>query len=229
MKDSNLDLQIQLNALADGELNASESEALLERVEMDSKLREELCDIHRLKDMVSYAYSEETLSPRPRKQNSRWHLAVAAAAVVFFTMGFMGGRFMAPTEILAPFALGEIQPKPNKVVLFVGYSDQRKFEQVLDRAEGLLKQYQSQGAEVNVVTSAGGIDLLSKVNSPYLERIERLSDNYAALQFVACNNTLARLAREGTPVQLVDSAVVKPSAVQFVVERLQQGWSYVAI
>jgi intracellular sulfur oxidation DsrE/DsrF family protein len=49
------------------------------------------------------------------------------------------------------------------------------------------------------------------------------------VQFVACNNTIARLAREGKPVELVDAAVVKASAVQFVVEKLKQGWSYQAI
>jgi intracellular sulfur oxidation DsrE/DsrF family protein len=229
MKPTNDDMHIKLNGLADGELDARESEALLEQVESDSELREELCDIHRLKDMVRYAYSDESISPQQRQPQTRWRFAVAAAAVLFFTMGFMGGRMIAPTDVLAPFELGAIEPQPNKIVLFVGYSDQKKFEQVLDRAELLLQQYAGEGAEVNVVASAGGIDLLSKVNSPYLERIESLSANYAALQFVACNNTLARMAREGKPVMLVDSAMIRPSAVQFVVERLQQGWSYVAI
>jgi intracellular sulfur oxidation DsrE/DsrF family protein len=68
-----------------------------------------------------------------------------------------------------------------------------------------------------------------RTSTPYLKRIETLSASYDALQFVACNNTIARLAREGKAVDLVDVALIQPSAVQFVVERLRQGWSYVAI
>ena len=76
---------------------------------------------------------------------------------------------------------------------------------------------------------ARGIAPLARHLHVYLQRIKALSDSYAALQFVACNNTIAKLVREGKDVALVENAVVKPSAVQFVVERLQQGWSYVAI
>ncbi|MEN8178505.1 MAG: hypothetical protein ABFS39_07770 [Pseudomonadota bacterium] len=152
-----------------------------------------------------------------------------ASVLKIFTLGFMGGRLVVPLGALTPFELAEVQSQPNKVVLFVGYSDEEKFQQVLDQAEHLLQQYAGQGVEVNVVASAGGIDLLRKTATPYLKRIESLSSNYAALQFVACNNTLARFAQEGKSVNLVDSAVIRPSAVQFVVERLKQGWSYTAI
>ncbi len=229
MKITDDDIHLQLNALADGELNAEQSESLLEKIEHDSDLREALCDIHRLKDMVKYAYAEKNLPPRQKQPLAQWRIAFAAAAVAIFTLGFMGGRLMAPTDALGSFELGEIQAQPNKVVLFVGYSDAGKFQRVLDQAEHLLQQYAGQGVEVNVVASAGGIDLLRKTATPYLERIESLSSNYAELQFVACNNTLAQYAREGKAVNLVDSAVIRPSAVQFVVERLQQGWSYTAI
>ena len=223
------DMHIQLNALADGELSAGESEALLESIEDDTSLREELCDIHRLKDMVRYAYAERTPASRQRRSLKQFRIGLAVAAVALLSIGFMGGRLMGPVAPLDSFELGQVEAQPNKVVLFVGYSDEVKFQRVLDQAERLLREYRDQGVEVNVVASAGGIDLLRKTASPHIERIQNLSENYAALQFVACNNTLARLAREGRPVSLVDSAVIHPSAVQFVVERLKQGWSYMAI
>ncbi len=219
----------KLNALADGALEPSQSEALLEEIEQDAELRETLCDIHRLKDMVRYAYADSAPPQRRSRLNPPWRLGMAAAAVALLCVGFLGGRLSLSVDPLAPFELAQVVPQPNKVVLFVGYSDKDRFQRVLDRAEQLLIQYQGQGVEVNVVASAGGIDLLRTSSSPYLDRIRDLSDNYAAIQFVACNNTIARLVQDGKDVSLVENAVVKPSAVQFVVERLQQGWSYVAI
>jgi uncharacterized protein len=221
----------QLNALADGSLDASQSEKLLEDIERDAELREALCDIHRLKDMVRYTYAESEPPNRHHRLTERFRLVagMAAAVVLLLGLGFVGGRLTLPNDPLAPFELTQVVSQPNKVVLFVGHSDAGKFQQTLDRAERLLIQYEGQGVEVNVVASAGGIDLLRKASSPYLQRIRNLSDNYAALQFVACNNTIAKLVREGKDVALVENAVIKPSAVQFVVERLQQGWSYVAI
>lgn len=228
MNNSDKQTEFQLNALADGELNREESEKLLERIEQDTGLREALCDIHRLKDMIRYAYAKDTM-PQPRRAGSKsWRIGLAAAAIALFSFGFMSGRLSQPTDSLTPFELGQVPAQPNKVILYVGHSDQLKFQRVLDRAEQLLKQYAGQGVEVDVLASSGGIDLL-RTSSPYLKRIQELGANYASLQFVACNNTLARLAREGKPVALIDKAVVKPSAVQFVVERLKQGWSYVAI
>ena len=228
MNASDKPIDIQLNALADGELQRDESEALLEQIEQDSHLREALCDIHRVKDMVRYAYADDSHPPQRKSRSTPWRVGLVAAAIALFSLGFMSGRLLPPEDALAPFELGQIQAQPNKVVLFVGHSDQDKFQHALDRAEHLLKQYAGQGVEVDILTSSDGIDLL-RTSSPYLNRIEALGASYASLQFVACNNTLARLAREGKPVELVDRAVVKPSAVQFVVERLSQGWSYVAI
>ncbi len=231
MNKRNDDTYEKLNALADGSLDAAQSEGLLEEIEQDAELRESLCDIHRLKDMVRYAYAECEPPPRQQRLTDRFRLgaSVAAAAVVLFSIGFVGGRLTLPNDPLAPFELTQVVPQPNKVVLFVGSSDSAKFQLALDRAEKLLNQFHGQGVEVNLVASAGGIDLLRKASSPYLQRIRDLSDSYAALQFVACNNTIAKLMREGKDVALIENAVVKPSAVQFVVERLQQGWSYVAI
>ncbi len=231
MNERNKETYQKLNALADGSLDPAQSESLLEEIEHDAELRESLCDIHRLKDMVRYAYTECDPPRRRQRLSDRFRLgaSVTAAAVVLFSLGFLGGRITLPNDPLVPFELTQVVPQPNKVVLFVGTSDTAKFEQALDRAEQLLNQLHGQGVEVNLVASAGGIDLLRKTSSPYLQRIRDLSDSYAALQFVACNNTIAKLVREGKDVALVDNAVVKPSAVQFVVERLQQGWSYVAI
>ena len=229
MNQADEQIQIQLNALADGELPWAESEALLSRIEQDSEMREALCDIHRLKDMVRYAYADHSMPHRQQRSIGQLRGGLFAAAILLFSLGFAGGWLLQPTDTLHGFELGQIKAQPNKVVLFVSNSDPEKFAYALERTEQLLREYSGQGVEVNLLTSAGGIDLL-RTSSPFVERIKTLSARYASsVQFVACNNTIARLVREGKPVELVDTAVVKTSAVQFVVERLKQGWSYQAI
>lgn len=116
-----------------------------------------------------------------------------------------------------------------KVVLYLGDSDPDKFSKTLQTAEELLKRYETNGTEVYVVTSAGGVDLLRTATSSVAADISALKERYASLHFVACNNTLFNLKKKGQPIQLVNEAEVAPSAVSFVVDHLKKGWTYMAI
>ena len=61
-------------------------------------------------------------------------------------------------------------------------------------------------------------------------RIEAMKVRYGdSVDFVACNNTIMRFRNQGIPVDLIDTAHVAPSALQYVVDRLKEGWTYVAI
>jgi len=82
---------------------------------------------------------------------------------------------------------------------------------------------------VYVVTSAEGIDLLRLGTTQHASRIVQMSENYPHLRFVACSNTLYSFKQRGELVALVDEADVAPSAVQFVVDHMRQGWRYIAI
>jgi len=219
-----------LNALADGELGRQEREALLERIALDDDLGRALCDIQRTKDFVRLAYPEVEVAPEraePRQAGRWWQ---AAAAVLLFVAGTGTGmlldRQVGTTE---PFALSQVAPVPDKIVLYIGESDHGKFDRVLDEAESYLKTHATAGAEVNIVTSAGGIDMLRTGVTPVAQRISALAAEYGALNFIACNTTISRLRDKGEDVGLVREAKVAPSAVQFVVGRLQEGWGYLAI
>ncbi|WP_457676647.1 hypothetical protein [Thiolapillus sp.] len=230
----NLDMKTReslLNALADNELDAREQEAMLARLEQDEELRNELCDIRRVKDLVRYAYPLDEISEPPGRGNRPGFLARAAGILVLVLSGFLGGWLLAPGKggEVDAFRLADVQPDAMKVVLYLGDSDPAKFQKTLKTAENLLKRYEQRGTEVYVVTSAGGVDLLRTATTSVAADISALKDRYASLHFVACNNTLFNLKKKGKPVQLVEEAEVAPSAVSFVVNRLKQGWTYVAI
>ncbi|WP_457666693.1 hypothetical protein [Thiolapillus sp.] len=219
----------KLNALADNELNARETESLMAQLDQDEELRGELCDIRRVKDLLQYAYPEESAQTVVSRKSA--YLARAAAVLVLVLSGFVGGWMLAPGSgrIDQGFRLTDVNADAMKVVLYLGDSDPDKFTRTLQTAEELLKRYESNGTEVYVVTSAGGVDLLRTATSSVAADISALKDRYASLHFVACNNTLFNLKKKGQPIQLVNEAEVAPSAVSFVVEHLKKGWTYMAI
>lgn len=228
MKETNKSEDYRLNALADGELDSIESEALIQEIRRNPEMQRELCDIHMLKDMVKSAYREDN-QQSPLSYGKNHYLGAIAASFLILAIGFLAGNWSATPSLNEGFALSMVNAAPGKVVLHIGESDLDKFEQVLSQAEQLLSDYGKKNMQVDIVTSAGGIDLLRKNTSLHIQKVASMKKNYDSLAFVACNNTLAKLKKEGKPTELVAEAEIAPSAVQYVVQRLQQGWQYVAI
>jgi intracellular sulfur oxidation DsrE/DsrF family protein len=228
MNEINTSEKYRLNALADGELDTLETEALIKEIRNDPELQRELCDIHMLKDMVKSAYPVENqpASTRYRKQS---YLGAVAASLIILTVGFFVGNWSGSHPQNDGFALSMVQPSSSKIVLHIGDSDNDKFERALKKAEQLLVDYGQKNMQVDIVTSAGGIDLLRKNTSLHIQKVSTMKKSYNSLAFIACNNTLAKLKQEGQPTDLIAEAQIAPSAVSYVVNRLQQGWSYVAI
>lgn len=228
MNEQNTAEKYRLNALADGELDTAETEQLLKEIKQDRSLQRELCDIHLVKDMVKSAYPEQEKTHTSRKTN--WlNFSAVAASVLILGVGFLIGNQFQSNISPDGFTISMVEQQPNKIVMYLGESGEQIFLDTLSQAEDFLRQNQNSQMKVDIVVSAGGIDLLRKTASPHLSKVSEMSQQYDALAFVACNNTLARLKREGKNTDIISEAVIAPSAVQYVVKRLQQGWSYVAI
>jgi len=229
----------QLNAFVDGELNELQRERLLNRLDNEPELRGELCDIHRVKDLMVFAYPLTTDKQVSTSANTKYG-AIAASLLAVLSLGFLAGYLTSNQEMLSynqlasnldkkAVRLSDIQQKSEKVIIYLGSSQKEKFDEALDKAESLLTKYKKDGAEVYVVTSAGGIDLLRTSNTASQSRIKTMSSLYKSLHFVACNNQIYELHKKGEDVKLVDEAKVAPSAVQFIVDHLEKGWKYIAI
>ncbi len=222
-------MDTDLNALADGELDSKRSESLLAAMEHDPRLQAELCEVHRIKDLVRHAYPLEADTPATTSRRLGWGSGLAAA-VLLLVGGFAGGWLLAPRLPAAPgFAMTRANADPNRVILYLGESSPAKFRKTLGKAEQLLQRYRDTNIRVTIVASAGGVDLLRAATTPFGDEIRQLARRYDSLQFVACNNTIYRMKQEGKQVALLDEADTAPSAVAYVVDHLRNGWRYIAI
>ncbi|MFP4695617.1 MAG: hypothetical protein ACLFQD_03835, partial [Thiohalospira sp.] len=58
-------------------------------------------------------------------------------------------------------------------------------------------------------------------------RIRNLLSDHPGLKVYACGNTIARLQRRGEQVELLEGTRRASSAVDLIVDRLQDGWRYI--
>lgn len=234
MKINNNTISDMLHALADGQLDPRKREEILALLENDAELRGEMCDIYRTKDLVKSAYPLEDFEQNNhlRITSNYGSYARVASYLFAFILTFGAGYLVRDSGIFSHSVgthLADTKVQKNKVILFLSSSEPEKFVKALSEAEKLAKRFQKTGGSVYVVTSSDGIDLLRLKSSPYTHQIKVLTNLYSSLNFVACNNSLYQFKKAGKPIELIDSAHVAPSAVEFVVKHLQQGWKYIAI
>ena len=122
--------------------------------------------------------------------------------------------------------------KPHRVVIQVDSSDPATMNLTLNNATNVIDYYRDkkEDVEVDIVAFGPGLNMYRADKSPVADRIKHLSD-YAypsKLQFSACNNTKTAMERtEGHPIALLPEATIVPSGVVQIMERQEQGWSYV--
>ena len=232
MNPDSLTIHDRLHALADGQLDAEQSAQLLAEVETDLALQKELCDIQRIKHLVKSAYPLPVMSrpPRMRRRPPVWQQAAVYALVFGLTfLAGVGTQYLPRFGTEEGLTLENAAAHDNRFIVFLDSHEPAKLEQALVKAENLAQQVDKKEGSVYVVTSAEGIDLLRLGTTQHASRIVQMSANYPHLRFVACSNTLYSFKQRGELVALVDEADVAPSAVQFVVDHMRQGWRYIAI
>lgn len=237
----------RLNALIDGELTPSDAEPLLEQLRTDAALRERVSQFQLGKELLRHAYARpaphgsELPRPLPTARARRWP-ALAGAAVLAALMGTVLGwsaREQLPGRLDVVLADAghavatstDTATATQRIVLHLGSAEPGRALAVLERAEGLLDAARAAGQDVRVeiVANGGGLDLLREGVSAHALRIAALRSAHPQLALVACGQTAQRLRDGGVPVRLLPGTIEASSALDEIVLRLQQGWSYVRI
>jgi intracellular sulfur oxidation DsrE/DsrF family protein len=247
----------RLNAFIDDELDATEKSEVFEALAGDSALSQQACELRQLSELVRHAYSNPPpcgrfLKKEPRRLTPFGQAAAAAVLVALgATLGWIGHRQpVSPpgTANMRAMVWGEndrafhsmdlasatSQNGLKRVILHLNTSSPAKFETALSTAERLLKQYatDSHGAEIEVVANASAIKLLRSGYSPYAARVRALQEKYFNLTFIACKDAMDHI-REledlKSDVRLLPGVEVTPSALEHILERMNEGWVYLNV
>ncbi len=221
-----------LHALADGQLDAAQSREVLTWLEQEPALQKELCEIQRLKHLIRTAYPlAETKPAAKHPYRHYWRQAAVyllALGLTFFA-GVNSSHYLPHWHPAEGITLDNAAEYDNRFIVFLDSHEPAKLEKALNKAENLAQQVGRKDGSVYIVTSAEGIDLLRLGATQYESRIIQMSQKYPHLRFVACSNTLYSYKQRGELVELVEPTEVAPSAVEFVVKHMQEGWRYIAI
>ena len=234
-----------LHAFVDGELDVTESEALTARLRSDETLAQRVCALRSLQSMVRLAYAEPPVAAhaQPRVTQRRQLMQRCAYGCLVLLAGLSGGWALRGMEFQTASALPTRasegyqtvslarEADPNRVMLHLDSASPERMEAALDQAERLLDEAEQQGRmmQLEIVANSYGINLMRAGVSPHEARIVRMTKRHANLQWVACNQTIARYTREGQIVELLPVARAAPTAIGEIVTRLQQGWTYVRV
>jgi len=227
-----------ISAYADGELQGSEKTEFEEVLQTDVELQQAYSDLCALKTQLRHTY--QNIAPPVRQQYTSSNYRYAMYAV-FFMLTFSVGWFssdsvhsysnrLAQSDKLSP-GMQVIAEQPGKYILHISVRDKAKFKRTLDQAELLMANYQNkdQNIQLEIIANAGGLDLFREEVSPYAQRVKQLHDQYPNIKFIACSNAVERLREQGQEPNLINSVHQGATAIDQVVKRVHQGWSYIKI
>jgi intracellular sulfur oxidation DsrE/DsrF family protein len=213
------------NAFVDGQLDAADWTAMVERMGDDETLRRRVCELRTLKDMVKGAYADARPQRGAPAANRRGWARVAGVALVFALAGWLTND-----AIERPRAVAELHGvAADGIVVHVASSRGEVVDTALQEVEDYLRDARAAGRKVHVeiVANQTGLDILRADKSVYAKRLEQLRETYPNVTFIACHQTADRLREKGVKVKLLPGVHYAPTALDEIVKRMQQGWVYI--
>jgi len=227
-----------INAYADGELLGSEKDDFEAALISDADLQSALDEVQQLKRELRSAYQQVEVPVQQRESSANYRVAsYIGLFLLAFSSGWISGDFVKNPNTtsaqrgMATQTVSADSVALNRYILHIGTHDDEKFKRALDEAEALLVKYQNNKSliELEVIANAGGLDLFRENATPYSERVKRISQAYPNIRFIACSNAIERLREQGIEPNLINAVHQGPTALDQVVMRMNQGWSYIKI
>ena len=232
-----------LNAYLDDELAGTEKKTLLDQLRADKELRQRVCQLEQVRNMVAIAYHDVTdekqiTHNKPRRFNKYAAIAASLFVAIGAAMGWYAHQQMRPETGLLELA-SQVQHHPAvnegeawRVLMHVTSDDPYRLNALLNETESLLNEYAASKRKVSIqiLANSKGLNMLRSDNNPYTKRIAELQAKYDNLIFTACARAMARIEQEkGEKMTLLPNTKVAPSALQEVLNKQRDGWTYIKI
>ncbi len=240
-----------LNAYIDGELDPAQSAKLELRLRADLPLRRRLLELRRVRELVNTSFRSEppavvTAPCRPALSRRARITIQAIAASLLLAVGISMGINWRPAanddflsmlpkdaQTIRPSHL-DLQTPADEVraIFHVASADPEKIRATLDHVEKLVRSYagKQKRLHVELVANADGLNLLRVGKSPAADQVAYIQKNYGNVRFLACGKTIQRIqAEKGVPVKLLPNVEVASSALDQIILRLRQGWTYIRV
>jgi intracellular sulfur oxidation DsrE/DsrF family protein len=242
-----------LNAYLDGELDPAQTARLEARLRSDLGLRRRLLELRRVRDLVHTSFRTRpeagdtpAVIQAARPARARYALQAMAAGLLLaigITVGLTwrtgGGSddllslLPKDAQTIRPSHL-ELQTPANEVraIFHVASDDPDRIRATLENVEKLVVRYANSNKRLHVelVANAEGLNLLRLGKSPAATQVARIQKTYGNVRFLACGKTIQRIESEkGVKVKLLPNVNVASSALDQIILRLRQGWTYIRV
>lgn len=226
----------EINAFVDGRLESQRRRELLEAMAADPAFGARVRRLQATNGLIEDVYSRVPVPPVPGwlRRGRRSQAVAALLALALIGGGFLGWWISRATTPAAPVlqSLAQFDQQPSaagKILLHISTADPDRVHAALDAAERILSRSREQHrlTRLEIVANAEGLAILRE-GSPYAERIERMLHQYDTVSFKACGIAMetARL-KEGVEVQLLPEAEKVDAALDQILTRIRQGWTYI--
>ena len=122
------------------------------------------------------------------------------------------------------------EQKEHRLILQVNTNDAAAMNLTLNNATNVAQYYEKVGepVKIEVVTFGPGLNMLRDDTSPVKARIETMALSTPEVSFKACGITRENMRKaEDKDIPIIPQAEIVPSGVVRVMQREEEGWSYV--
>ena len=236
----------KLNLFIDEQLDSTEMDEIRQLLLEDSTLRERVCQLKAVRELVHYAYEtvpgeQKQATPAPRGLRYIYQsLAASLLLVAGLVLGWMGNDSLRGgvhtanvDQVFQYFKHKAVAAQSQrKIILHITTGDIVAVNNALNEAEQLLASYRRAGTpmKLDIVTFRDGINMLRVGVSPYIERIENLLTENDEVTVYACLRSIEKARqREGREPELMPQTITAKTAQEIISERLEKGWIYIKV
>jgi len=236
----------KLNLFIDEQLDTAERDAIHQAILDDVTLRERVCQLKAVRELVGYAY-ENVPEPTPEAISSKSysrHVLKGIAASLLIGIGVITGwmvndsvrstnHIASASDVFQYFKYKAPADRfERKIIIHVTTGDIVAVNAALNEAEQLLASYQESGTpmKLDIITNKDGINMLRVGVSPYIDRIEHIIEANDNVSFYACQRSIQKaVKKEGKNIVMLPHTVTTKTAQELISDRLDKGWVYIKV